>query len=195
MHGLWGAVGRQRAGEHLPSTPTPLLSNPTQSINALVGVQVGYVQGMAFVAAILLMYMSEEEAFWTLVALIQAPLLPAAAASSSGGSSSLSGTGSGTGSISANGASPSGVAGAASSSHSGHASPSGGAHEPHRRREQHGHAQSPLPARQPLEGMYLPGLPLLQQYLYQFQCLVASELPRLGRHMEQVRCATGCACG
>jgi len=33
--------------------------------------QVGYVQGMGFVTAILLMYMSEEEAFWTLVALLK----------------------------------------------------------------------------------------------------------------------------
>jgi hypothetical protein len=34
-------------------------------------VQVGYVQGMGFVSAILLMYMSEESAFWTLVALLK----------------------------------------------------------------------------------------------------------------------------
>jgi hypothetical protein len=33
--------------------------------------QVGYVQGMGFVTAILLMYMSEEEAFWTLTALLK----------------------------------------------------------------------------------------------------------------------------
>ena len=33
--------------------------------------RVGYVQGMGFVAAVLLMYMSEEEAFWTLAALVK----------------------------------------------------------------------------------------------------------------------------
>lgn len=33
--------------------------------------RVGYVQGMGFVAAVLLMYMSEEEAFWTLAALVE----------------------------------------------------------------------------------------------------------------------------
>jgi hypothetical protein len=37
----------------------------------LVCLQVGYVQGMGFVTAILLMYMSEEEAFWTLTALLK----------------------------------------------------------------------------------------------------------------------------
>lgn len=37
--------------------------------------QVGYVQGMGFVTAILLMYMSEEEAFWTLVALLKGTTL------------------------------------------------------------------------------------------------------------------------
>eukprot|EP00879_Flechtneria_rotunda_P016160 GHRR01016904.1.p1 GENE.GHRR01016904.1~~GHRR01016904.1.p1 ORF type:complete len:540 (+),score=213.37 GHRR01016904.1:419-2038(+) len=36
---------------------------------------VGYVQGMGFVTAILLMYMSEEEAFWTLVALLRGTTL------------------------------------------------------------------------------------------------------------------------
>jgi len=41
-------------------------------------VQVGYVQGMGFIAGLLLLYMSEEDAFWTLVALlkgaVQSPL-------------------------------------------------------------------------------------------------------------------------
>lgn len=37
----------------------------------LACLQVGYVQGMGFVSAILLMYMSEEAAFWTLVALLK----------------------------------------------------------------------------------------------------------------------------
>jgi hypothetical protein len=35
---------------------------------------VGYCQGMGFIAAQLLCYMPEEEAFWTLVALIEDPL-------------------------------------------------------------------------------------------------------------------------
>ena len=34
-------------------------------------VQVGYVQGMGFIAGLLLLYMSEEDAFWTLVALLK----------------------------------------------------------------------------------------------------------------------------
>jgi len=33
--------------------------------------RIGYVQGMGFVAAVLLMYMAEEEAFWTLAALVK----------------------------------------------------------------------------------------------------------------------------
>mmetsp|Transcript_4709 Transcript_4709/g.11436 ORF Transcript_4709/g.11436 Transcript_4709/m.11436 type:complete len:329 (-) Transcript_4709:92-1078(-) len=33
--------------------------------------QVGYVQGMGFIAGLLLLYMSEEDAFWTLVALLK----------------------------------------------------------------------------------------------------------------------------
>ena len=31
----------------------------------------GYVQGMGFIAGLLLLYMSEEDAFWTLVALLK----------------------------------------------------------------------------------------------------------------------------
>lgn len=73
--------------------------------------RVGYVQGMGFVAAVLLMYMSEEEAFWTLAALVK-----------------------------------------------------GAAHAP-------------------LEGLYTPGMPLLQLCLAQFTALLRQELPRLGAHM------------
>lgn len=38
---------------------------------ALYDAEVGYVQGMAYIAAIFLMYMSEEESFWLLVALLK----------------------------------------------------------------------------------------------------------------------------
>ena len=69
---------------------------------ALYDTEVGYVQGMAYIAAIFLMYMGEEEAFWLLVALLK------------------------------------GAAG----------------HEP-------------------LEGLFTPGLPLVQLCLYQFDGLIA----------------------
>eukprot|EP00249_Psilotum_nudum_P022439 c28518_g2_i6 orf=750-1991(+) len=74
---------------------------------------VGYVQGMGFLAGLLLLYMSEEDAFWLLVALLK-----------------------------------------------------GTVHTP-------------------LEGLYLVGLPLVQQYLFQFERLVKEQLPRLGTHFEQ----------
>ncbi|PNW70621.1 hypothetical protein CHLRE_17g727450v5 [Chlamydomonas reinhardtii] len=38
--------------------------------------KVGYVQGMGFLAAVLLLYMDAEEAFWTLVAVMKGPLGP-----------------------------------------------------------------------------------------------------------------------
>jgi hypothetical protein len=38
---------------------------------ALYDTEVGYVQGMAYIAAVFLMYMSEEESFWLLVALLK----------------------------------------------------------------------------------------------------------------------------
>ena len=66
--------------------------------------QVGYVQGMGFIAGLLLLYMCEEDAFWTLTALLKGAV----------------------------------------------------------------HA--------PLEGLFRPGLPLLQQYLYQFSSLVEAEV-------------------
>ncbi|MEW5316343.1 MAG: hypothetical protein WDW38_007722 [Sanguina aurantia] len=72
---------------------------------------VGYVQGMGFICAVLLTYMTEEEAFWTLVAVMSG----------------------------------------------------------------HRHAA--------LEGMYLPGLPLLKCCLFQFQELLSEKLPKLASHM------------
>lgn len=75
--------------------------------------EVGYVQGMGFLAGLLLLYMSEEDAFWMLVALL------------------------------------------------------GGARNA------------------PMKGLYLAGLPLVQQYLFQFERLVQEQLPRLGAHFER----------
>ena len=40
-------------------------------------VQVGYVQGMGFIAGLLLLYMNEEDTFWTLVALMKGAVHPA----------------------------------------------------------------------------------------------------------------------
>ncbi|KAJ9682988.1 hypothetical protein PVL29_018823 [Vitis rotundifolia] len=74
---------------------------------------VGYVQGMGFLAGLLLLYMSEEDAFWLMVALLKGAV----------------------------------------------------------------HA--------PMEGLYLVGLPLVQQYLFQFDTLVREQLPRLGEHFTQ----------
>ncbi|KAH7298239.1 hypothetical protein KP509_25G033200 [Ceratopteris richardii] len=74
---------------------------------------VGYVQGMGFLAGLLLLYMSEEDAFWLLVALLKGAV----------------------------------------------------------------HA--------PMEGLYLVGLPLVQQYLYQLSRLVKEQLPKLGAHFDE----------
>ncbi|CAL5325968.1 unnamed protein product [Camellia sinensis] len=74
---------------------------------------VGYVQGMGFVAGLLLLYMSEEDVFWLLVALLKGAV----------------------------------------------------------------HA--------PMEGLYLVGLPLVQQYLFQFDSLVREHMPKLGEHFTQ----------
>ncbi|KAI4998582.1 hypothetical protein ZWY2020_053924 [Hordeum vulgare] len=71
---------------------------------------VGYVQGMGFIAGLLLLYMSEEDAFWLIVALLKGAV----------------------------------------------------------------HA--------PMEGLYQAGLPLVQQYLFQFEKLVQEHMPKLGQH-------------
>ena len=65
--------------------------------------QVGYVQGMGFIAGLLLLYMNEEDTFWTLVALMKGAVHP------------------------------------------------------------------------PMERLYQAGLPLLQQYLFQFEHLIQEE--------------------
>ncbi|KAJ6793583.1 EVI5-like protein [Iris pallida] len=75
--------------------------------------EVGYVQGMGFLVGLLLLYMSEEDAFWLLVALLKGAV----------------------------------------------------------------HA--------PMEGLYLVGLPLVQQYLFQFEQLVKEHLPKLGQHFSE----------
>ena len=73
-------------------------------LTSFLALQVGYVQGMGFIAGLLLLYMCEEDAFWTLTALLKGAV----------------------------------------------------------------HA--------PLEGLFRPGLPLLQQYLFQFSRLVDEEV-------------------
>ncbi|GAU36099.1 hypothetical protein TSUD_277100 [Trifolium subterraneum] len=74
---------------------------------------VGYVQGMGFLAGLLLLYMSEEDAFWLLVALLKGAV----------------------------------------------------------------HA--------PMEGLYLTGLPLVQQYLFQFERLITKRLEELKEEYEK----------
>lgn len=72
--------------------------------NCTTTVQVGYVQGMGFIAGLLLLYMNEEDTFWALVALMKGAVHP------------------------------------------------------------------------PMERLYQAGLPLLQQYLFQFEHLVQEEV-------------------
>ena len=74
--------------------------------------QVGYVQGMGFICGVLLLHMGEEEAFWTLVALMS------------------------------------------------------------------GESQVPL------RSMFVSGMPLLQQCMFQFSQLLRAKLPRLAAHLE-----------
>eukprot|EP00850_Spirogloea_muscicola_P018504 SM000170S02676 [mRNA] locus=s170:110041:113161:+ [translate_table: standard] len=74
---------------------------------------VGYVQGMGFLAGLLLLYMSEEATFWLLIALLK-----------------------------------------------------GAKHTP-------------------MEGLYMHGLPLVQQYLHEFDKLMHEHLPHLGAHFDE----------
>mmetsp|Transcript_29084 Transcript_29084/g.40160 ORF Transcript_29084/g.40160 Transcript_29084/m.40160 type:complete len:435 (+) Transcript_29084:32-1336(+) len=74
---------------------------------------VGYMQGMGFMVAMLLLYMSEEDTFWMMVALVKG-------------------------------------------------------------------AQHP-----PMEGLYLPGLPLVQKHLNHFNILLSENCPKLAAHFQQ----------
>ncbi|KAK4402092.1 Ecotropic viral integration site 5 protein [Sesamum angolense] len=111
----------QRYFSHISFTyflPTETWSRAKIPLNVLKAYSVydrdvGYVQGMGFVAGLLLLYMSEEDAFWLLVALLKGAV----------------------------------------------------------------HA--------PMEGLYLVGLPLVQQYLFQLDHLVKEYLPKLGEHFAQ----------
>ena len=87
-------------------TVHPLVAK-TAKAEAGRSLQVGYVQGMGFIAGLLLLYMCEEDAFWTLVALLKGAVQP------------------------------------------------------------------------PLEGLYQAGLPLLQQYFFQFEKLIDDEVRRI----------------
>lgn len=80
---------------------------------AVYDTDVGYTQGMNFIAAIILLHMKEEEAFWVMVALLKGTV------------------------------------------------------------------------NMPIRGLYLEGLPLLQDYLNEFAMLVNEQLPELGRHFEE----------
>lgn len=63
-----GTIVKQATGKiWLSPSAIPLW----KAVHATYCTQVGYVQGMGFLAAVLLMYMSAEEAFWTLVALMK----------------------------------------------------------------------------------------------------------------------------
>lgn len=98
-----------RYGCALPCTPKHRIHDLGRQLGYCVR-QVGYVQGMGFIAGLLLLYMNEEDTFWTLVALMKGAVHPA------------------------------------------------------------------------MERLYQAGLPLLQQYLFQFQHLVQEEVcppPRL----------------
>lgn len=75
---------------------------------------VGYTQGMNFIAGMILLHMNEEEeAFWVMVALLKGAV------------------------------------------------------------------------NMPMRGLYLEGLPLLHQYLFEFEVLLNEELPELGRHFQK----------
>lgn len=75
---------------------------------------VGYTQGMNFIAGMILLHMNEEEeAFWVMVALLKGAV------------------------------------------------------------------------NMPMRGLYLEGLPLLHQYLFEFEILLNEELPELGRHFQK----------
>ena len=108
---------------------------------SIYNVQTGYVQGMGFIVAVLLLYMSEEEAFWTFIAILK------------GGLNSV-------------GAVPSRVS-------RGNAS---------------GDSEIVIGITDAMTGLYAPGMPLLKQYMFQFEFALNRICPALAKHMEE-QCA------
>ena len=94
----------------------------------------GYVQGMGFIVAVLLLYMSEEDAFWTFIAMLQGDV-------------------GGTGRIA----------------------------------KRRGAAAQPG-VTDAMDALYAPGMPLLKQYLDQFEYILKRTNPTLAAHMEE-QCA------
>ena len=61
----------------IPATyPAAWLHGAMRHADISMCMQVGYVQGMGFIAGLLLLYMCEEDAFWMLVALLKGAVHP-----------------------------------------------------------------------------------------------------------------------
>ena len=67
---------RTPSGCWWPCSRGQLTSAAPSQANTETRVQVGYVQGMGFIAGLLLLYMCEEDAFWLLVALLKGAVHP-----------------------------------------------------------------------------------------------------------------------
>ncbi|XP_030923606.1 EVI5-like protein isoform X2 [Quercus lobata] len=106
-------VVKRRIRKGIPECLRGLIWQLISGSRDLLLMNPGVYEGMGFLAGLLLLYMSEEDAFWLLVALLKGAV----------------------------------------------------------------HA--------PMEGLYLVGLPLVQQYLFQFDNLAREYLPKLGEHFTQ----------
>ena len=65
---LYECTGVAATGRTIPSLD--------RAEDLFLALQVGYVQGMGFIAGLLLLYMCEEDAFWMLVALLKGAVHP-----------------------------------------------------------------------------------------------------------------------